>query len=58
VAELLEFAQLAQANGVPEVNVGCGGIEALLDAQWPALALAELEALEQRPLGEDLLRPP
>jgi len=41
---------------VTEMNVGRGWIEPLLDPQGPPFARAESQALEQRTLGEDLLR--
>ena len=36
VAELLELAQLAEADGVPEVDVGTAGVEAHFEAEGPA----------------------
>jgi len=40
VAQLLEEAQLAQGDGVAEVDIGCGRVDAVLDAQ----RLARLDA--------------
>ena len=48
VAQVLELAQLAQHDRVPEVDVGCGGIDAELGAQRPPLGQLLLEP----PLGE------
>ena len=36
MAEILKMFQLAQKDGVAEMQVGCGGIEASLDAQGGA----------------------
>ncbi len=35
--EVLELTHLAHQHGVAEVEVGAGGIEARLHAQWTAL---------------------
>ena len=53
VARVLELAQLLQHDGVAEVDVGRGRVEAELDPQRPALALGELELRSSPPSGSD-----
>ena len=36
VPQVLQLAQLGEHDGVPKVNVGRGGVQAELDAQWLA----------------------
>ena len=47
MAEFLEQAQLAQRDGVAEVNVDAGGVDAVLDAQRRVGADAAFELLAQ-----------
>src|SRR5690606_3451154 len=56
VAEVLELPQLAQHDGVADVQVAARGVDAELDAQLPPLAFGQLELLQQAALGHDLLR--
>ena len=51
MAQLLEVAQLAHEHCVPEVQVGCGGVEPGLDAQRDALDARLFEARAQGILG-------
>ena len=55
MAELLEQAQLAQRDGVAEMNVDAGRVDAVLDAQRLAGLDAAVELLAQLVLGDDLL---
>ena len=52
VAGVLELAQLAQHDGVAEVDVGRGGIDAELHAQGPPLAARQPELVRERALGQ------
>src|SRR5262249_27916069 len=57
MAEFLELAQLPQGNGVAEVDVDAGGIDAVLDAERLAGLDAAFELFPQLRLGFDLLHP-
>ena len=57
VAEVLELPQLAQRDGVAEVDVDAGRVDAVLDAERAVLADRALELLEELVLGDDLLDP-
>ena len=53
MAEILEFAQLLQDDGVAEVDVGRRRVEAELRAQLATLARGRLEPLLKAPGGSD-----
>ena len=55
VAEILELAKLAQADRVAEVNVGRGGIEALLHAKRLLRGERSLELSNELGFGDQLL---
>ena len=57
VTQVLELAQLAQGDRVPEVDVDAGRVDAVLDAQRAVLADRAFELLEELGLGDDLLDP-
>ena len=52
--EVLELAQLLQDDGVAEVDVGRGRVDAELDAQRAALARGRELAPRARPAGSDV----
>jgi len=54
MAGVLELPQLVEDDGMAEMDVRRGGIDAELDAQLPALALGERELLFQGAVGKDL----
>ena len=55
VAEVLQLAQLVELDGVAEMQVGPGGIEAVLDAQrHAARELGHELALDQQLVGAAL----
>ena len=47
VAEVLKLTQFAHGDGMAEVQIGCGGIVAAIDAQGAAFLFALVEALAQ-----------
>src|SRR5262249_28316026 len=55
VAEFLKQAQLTQGDGVAEVDVDAGGVDAVLDAEGLAGLDAAFEILPQIGLRHDLL---
>src|SRR5438132_1145713 len=55
VAEVLELAQLAQPDGVAEMDVGRGGVEPLLDAQRTFPGAGLLEPPQQVAVRQDLV---
>ena len=55
VAQFLEEPQLAQGDGVAEMNVNAGGVDAVLDAEGLAGLDAALELLTQLGLRLDLV---
>ena len=52
VSQVLELPELAQRDGMPQVDVGSRGVHAQLDVQ----GLAALQLLEQGGFGHDLRR--
>ena len=57
VAQVLKLAQLAQGNGMPQVHVDAGRVDAVLHAQRAVLADRPLQLLEEFGLRDDLLDP-
>ena len=55
--KLLELAQLAQADRVAEMDVGRGGIKALLNAQRTFFSFCKLQPLEEFPVRQNVFRP-
>lgn len=55
VAEVLELAELAEDDGVAEVDVGCGGVHAELDAEGFAVAGGFFELMLQFGVGVGML---
>ena len=51
---VLELAELVEDDGVAEVDVGGGGVDAELDAQRPALPLGKVELGLERAFGKHL----
>ena len=51
MTEVLELAQLAQRNGMADMDIGCRRVNAKLDVQ----RLVALELLEQSALGHDAI---
>src|SRR5262249_22779476 len=56
MAELLELAQLGEADRVSEVDIGRRGVKALLDAQRLISGQGALELADEALLGQDLFR--
>ena len=58
VAEFLELPHLPHGNRVPQVHVDSGRIDAVLDSQGDAGAVALFELGNELVIGDDFLRPP
>jgi hypothetical protein len=56
MAEVLELAHFSQDDGVAEVYIGAGRVQAELDTQLAAFPGSIGELLGQLGLGEDLYR--
>ena len=56
VAEVLELAQLAENDGMPEMDVRCRRIDAQLDPQRSPLARGARELFLERALGQRIDR--
>ena len=57
VAQLLKLPELAQGDGMTEVDVDAGRVDAVLDAQGAVFADRAFELVEELRLGDDLLDP-
>ena len=57
VTEVLKLPQLPQGDGVAEVDVDAGRVDAVLDPQRPTLADGAFELLAKLVLGDDRLDP-
>ena len=55
VAQVLELAELAQGDSVPEVHIDAGGVDTVLDAHGAFLADGSLEFLDEFGFGHDCL---